>query len=70
MTAGRRGGDPTGDPNALPWPRTDDFTSQKQEAMHAIVITTHGDARDIDLPDEAHHAEIRRILGGHPDRAV
>jgi hypothetical protein len=37
--------------------------------MHAIVITTLGEARDVELPDD-HHAEIRHILGGSPDRAV
>ncbi|WP_042422318.1 DUF3846 domain-containing protein [Streptacidiphilus anmyonensis] len=38
--------------------------------MHAIVITTLGEARSVELSDDAHHAEIRRILGGSPDRAV
>ncbi|MEY9873322.1 hypothetical protein ABH931_002804 [Streptacidiphilus sp. MAP12-33] len=39
--------------------------------MHAIVITTLGEARDVELPDDGgHQAEIHRILGSSPDQAV
>lgn len=41
-----------------------------EKPTHAIVITTLGEARTVELTDDGHHAEIRHILGGSPDRAV
>ncbi|WP_042426740.1 hypothetical protein [Streptacidiphilus anmyonensis] len=38
--------------------------------MRAIVITTLGETRSVELSDDGHHSEIRRLLAGSPDRAV